>query len=133
LIHTDYLVSLLGNENRLDTLQILRSSAGRGHILLYNTLAIGHKKHPGEQRVSSWPFAVRKLRGSNRQVFVFIRPPGIARGAFELRMDDVWFCKLLLLFEIVSKTDAGLERHACVFLSVMEEYTGVTGYRKPGI
>jgi hypothetical protein len=35
------------NRSLLDTLPILLSSAGRGHILLYNTFAIGHKKHPG--------------------------------------------------------------------------------------
>ena len=83
------------------------------------------------RRAASFVLAVCwKLRGSNRQDFVFIRHPGIARGAFELRMDNVWCCKLFLLFEIVSKTDAGFERHACAFLSVMEEYTGC---RKPGI
>ncbi len=86
------------------------------------------KKDPREQRVSSWPFAVRKSRGSNRQDF--IRPPGIARGAFEGRMDNVCYCKLLLLSEIVWKTDAVFENHARAFLSVMEEYTGC---RKPGI
>jgi hypothetical protein len=66
--------------------------------------AIGHTKHPNEQRISSWPFAVKKLSGANRQDSVFIRPPGISHGAFELRMDNVWFCKILLLFEIESKT-----------------------------
>ena len=40
----------------------------------------------------------------------------------QLRMDNVWFCKVLLLFEIESKSDIGLERHACAFISVMEEY-----------
>jgi hypothetical protein len=95
----------------------------------YITLAIGHTKHSGEQRVSSFPFAVKKLRASNRQDFVFIRPPGISHGAFQLRMDNVWFCKVLLLFEIESKSDIGFERHACAFVSVMEEYNG---QRRPG-
>ena len=114
----------LQNRALLDTLRKLRSTGGTGHIVLFNTLAIGHTKHPNEQRISSWPFAVKKLRGANRQDFVFIRPPGISHGAFELRMDNVWFCKTLLLFEIESKTDLGLKRHSCAFVSVLEEYSG---------
>ena len=70
------------------------------------------------------------MRGSNLQDFVFICPPGIAHGAFELRMDNVWYCKLLLLFEIESRTDDGIKRHKCAFVSVLEEFTGD---KKPGI
>jgi hypothetical protein len=33
-----------------------------------------------EQRIACWPFAVNKLRGSNRQDFVFIRPPVFQTG-----------------------------------------------------
>ncbi len=55
--------------------------------------------------MSSFPFAIKRLRASNRQDFVFIRPPGISHGALQLRMDNVWFCKVLLLFEIESKSD----------------------------
>jgi hypothetical protein len=44
-------------------------------------------------------------------------------------MDNVWFCKTLLLFEVESKTDLGLKRHSCAFVSVLEEYTGS---RRPG-
>ncbi len=95
----------------------------------YITLAIGLTKHSGEQRVSSFPFAVKRLRASNRQDYVFIRPPGISHGAIQLRMDIVWFCKVLLLFEIESKSDIGFERHACAFVSAMEEYNG---QRRPG-
>ena len=119
----------LQNRALLDTLQKLSSTGGTGHIVVFNTLAIGHTKHPNEQRISSWPFAVKKLRGANRQDFVFIRPPGISHGAFELRMDNVWFCKILLLFQVESKTDHGLKRHSCAFVSVLEEYTGP---RRPG-
>jgi hypothetical protein len=102
----------------------LHTSEGTGHIAVFNTLAIGHRKHSGEQHVSSFPFAVKRLKASNRQVFVFIWPPGISHGAFQLRMDDVWFCKVLLLFEIESKSDIGFERHSCAFVSVTEEYNG---------
>ena len=93
------LLFYLQNRALLDTLRKLRSTQGTGHIAIFNTLAIGHTKHPNEQRISCWPFAGKKLRSSNRQDFVFIRPPGISHGAFELRMDNVWFCKILLLFQ----------------------------------
>jgi len=120
------LVYLLHLQNRglLETLRKLKSTGGSGHIVIFNTLAIGHTKHPHEQRISSWPFPGEKLRASNRQDFVFIRPPGISHGAFQLRMDNVWFCKVLLLFQIESKTDLGWKRHSCAFVSVLEEYTG---------
>ena len=39
-------------------------------------------------------------------------------------MDNVWFCKILLLFQVESKTDLSLKRHSCAFVSVLEEYTG---------
>ena len=57
---------------------------------------------------------------------VFIRPPEISDGAFQLRMDNIWFkfSKLLLLFKIHTKTDAGMQQHECAFVSVLEEYQG---------
>jgi hypothetical protein len=63
------------------------------------------------------------------QDYIFIRPPGISHGAFELRMDNVWFCKVLLLFHFESNTDVGLKRHSCAFVTVLEEYSGP---RRPG-
>ncbi len=68
--------------------------------------------------------------GSNRQDFVFIRPPGIAHGV-ELIMDNMWYCKLLLLFEIESRTDDGMKLHKCALVSVssLEEFTED---KKPG-
>jgi hypothetical protein len=44
-------------------------------------------------------------------------------------MDNVWYCKLLLLFEIESRTDDGMKLHKCAFVSVLEEFTGD---KKPG-
>ncbi len=102
----------------------IHATGGKGHIALFNTLAIGHIKHANEQRISCHPFEKKKLRGANRQDFVFIRPPGISHGAFALRMDNIWFCKVLLLFQIDSNTDLGWKRHSCAFVSVLEEYTG---------
>jgi hypothetical protein len=77
----------LQNRGLLDILQKLKSSGGSGEIVVFNTLAIGHTNHAHGQRISSWPFT-KKLRGSNRQDYVFIRPPGISRGAFEVRTDN---------------------------------------------
>jgi hypothetical protein len=61
---------------------------------------------------------------------VFIRRPGISEGAFQLRIDNIWFCKLVLLFTIETKSDTGMKQHACVFVSVLEEYKG---HRRPGL
>jgi hypothetical protein len=54
----------------------------------------------------------------------FICPPGISDGAFQLRMDNIWFCKLLLLFKVYTKTDAGMQYRECAYVSVLEEYKG---------
>ena len=35
-------------------------------------------------------------------------------------MDNVWFCKVLLLFQVESNTDVGLKRHSCAFVTVLE-------------
>ena len=45
-----YLCCLFYLQNRalLDTLRKLRSTGGTGHIVIFNTLAIGHTKHPNE-------------------------------------------------------------------------------------
>ncbi len=66
----------------------------------------------------------KKVAQNNSQNMVFIRPPGISAGAFQLRMDNIWFkfCKLLLLFKIHTKTDTGMQEHECAFVSVLEEY-----------
>jgi hypothetical protein len=60
---------------------------------------------------------------------VFIPQPGISGGTFQLRMGNFRFCKLLLLFKISTKTDAGMQQHECAYVSVLEEYSGL---RKPG-
>jgi hypothetical protein len=59
--------------------------------------------------------------------------PGISEGASQLRIDNIWFCKLRLLFTIETKTDAGIagmKKHACAFVSLLEEYKG---HRRPGL
>jgi hypothetical protein len=57
---------------------------------------------------------------TNHQDMVFIRPPGISDGAFQLRIDNIWFCTLLLLFKILLKTDTGMHYHECAYDSVLE-------------
>jgi hypothetical protein len=66
----------------------------------------------------------KNLQQTNCQDMVFIRPPGISDGAFQLRMDNIWFCKLLLLFKIRTKTNTGIQQHECAFVSLLEEYQG---------
>ena len=125
-IHLTYV-----HQNRalLDTLCLHQSNNNRGHLCIYSTLLIGHTKHPGHMRISSLPFVPKKMHRTNRQDMVFIRPPGISDGAFQLRMDNIWFCKLLLLFKISTMTDAGIKQHNCAYVSVLEEYKGT---RKSG-
>jgi hypothetical protein len=79
--------------------------------------------------VLCWPFASKKLRKTNHQDWVFIRPPGVPLGEFQLKMDHVWFCKVLMLFSFVSKDDTGSKQHDCAYVSVLDEYKG---RRRPG-
>jgi hypothetical protein len=67
---------------------------------------------------------------ANRQDMVFARPPGIESGGFELRPDNVWYCKLLLTFPVESQTDSGIRRFVCAYISVLEEYNGS---KTPGV
>ena len=126
ILHIVHINPKYDEQNRalLDTLRIHRSNNNQGHIVLYTTLLIGHTQHPGHMRVSSRPMVPKKLQQTNRQDWVFIRPPGISDGAFQLRMDNIWFCKLLLLFKIYTKTDAGMQYQECAYVSVLEEYKG---------
>ncbi len=57
----------------------------------------------------------------NHQDMVFICPPGISDGDFQLRMDNIWFHKMLLLFKINMDTDTKMQQHQCAFVSVLEE------------
>ena len=41
--------------------------------------------------------------GSNREDFVFVRPPGVER--FELGTDNVWYGRLILLFSMSVQSD----------------------------
>jgi hypothetical protein len=50
---------------------------------------------------------------------VFIRPLGISDCAFELRMDNIRFCKVLLPFSIDRKTDTLMKTHECAYVFVL--------------
>ena len=132
-MHILHINSKYAEQNRalLDTLLIHQSNNTWGHIVLQSTLIICHTKHKpeGHMSLSSWLFVPRKLQQTNRQDMVFIRPPGISDGAFQLRMDNIWFCEFLLLFKIHTKTDTGMQYLDCAYVSVLEEYKG---HRKPG-
>jgi hypothetical protein len=54
---------------------------------------------------------------------VFISPPEISEHTFQIKMDDIWFWKLLLLFKIHTKTDTGMQYRERSYVSVLEEYT----------
>ncbi len=79
-------------------------------IRLYTTLLIGHVKHPGQMRISCWLMTQKKLQQTNRQDWVFIRPPGISAFQLELTISGSEN-KLLLLFAIETKTDTGMRKH----------------------
>jgi hypothetical protein len=64
------------------------------------------------------------LQQSNSKDYVFILPPGISDSAFQLRMDNIWFCKVLLRFSIDTMTDKRMQTHECAYVSVLEEYKG---------
>jgi hypothetical protein len=110
----------------LDTVCIRGSARRAGHFQLFSTLIIGHEEKEGVQRVYSYPFAYEKTKpvrkGAHRQDLVFVRPPDMLR--FKLSMESVWFCKVLLFFTFETRTDSGIKKHKCAFVSVMWEYEG---------
>jgi hypothetical protein len=131
ILHVMHINPKYAEQNRalLGTLRIHRSNNNQGHIVLYSALLIRHTQYKGQMPVSLWPFVPRTLQRINRQDLVFIRPPGISDGTFQLRMDNIWFCNLLLLFKIHTTKDAGMQYHECAYVSVLAEYKGP---RKPG-
>ena len=92
-----------------------------GHFSLFSTLEIGHSVYPGSQRVQCWPFTEMRFYGNNRDDFVFIRPPGVE--AFVLAPENVWYCRVRLLFDMSLKVDTSEDTSEmrCAFVSVCEE------------
>ena len=97
---------------------------GEGHIRMFGTLELGHTVHPGFQRLQCWPFPDLRYYGSNRQDFVFIRPPGVE--LFVLSPENVWYGKLSLIFTMsiqidgqVDPVDLESRQVECAFISVL--------------
>ena len=91
---------------------------------LFDGLAIGHKTLAGVQQVYAWPFPKRLFRGKcTHQDFVFVRPHGSDHALFHPAPDNVWYCRCLLLFTIVVRTDVMGSVHInCALLSKLEPY-----------
>ena len=132
----------LQNRGLLDAMHFQQSNSNAGHILLYTTLigAIGLDSGIHNILVTCASphsrLCRKKLWQSNRQDMAFIHPPGISDGAILLRMRNIRFCncvtdcKLLLLFKIHSKIDAGMKELECAYVSVPEEYNGAERAKK---
>jgi len=105
----------------LATLTVRDAAKDRGHFRLFGTLAIGHAVHPGAQRVQCWPFEELLYYGDNRQDFVLVRPPGTVADSFAPTPDNVWYCKVLLLFDIEAETDSGPKEYQCAYVSLLEQ------------
>ncbi len=79
--------------------------------------------------MQSWPFPQLQSYGSNREDYVFVRPPGVE--AFELAPDNIWYGKVKLLFLVSVKSDVSEEitRIDCAYVSfcceIKLEKTGV--------
>jgi hypothetical protein len=86
----------------------IKAHKGMGEISLFGGVAIGHKTLKGVQLpwVYAWPFPKRLFRGKcNSQDFVFVRPRGSDHTLFLPSPDNVWYCRCLLIFTIVVRTD----------------------------
>ena len=92
ILHITHICAYSQVRGLLDTLQLLASDQGEGHLRMYSTLLIGHRIYAGEQRVACWPFKGKTLQKSNRQDLVFARPAGIDKGGFQLRIDNSLDC-----------------------------------------
>ena len=68
-----------------------------------------------------WPFKVLLYYGANRQDFVLIRPPGTAGKIFTPTPDNLWYCKVLLVFDMEAETDKGPKEYHCVRVSLLEQ------------
>jgi len=105
----------------LATLTVRDAAKDRGHFRLFGTLAIGHAVHPGAQRVQCWPFEELLYYGANRQDFVLVRPPGTVADSFAPTPDNVWYCKVLLFFDVEAETDSGPKEYQCAYVSLLEQ------------
>lgn len=105
----------------LGTLTVRKAMKDDGHFRLFGTLSIGHKLYPGCQRVQCWPFEQLLYYGANRQDHVLVMPPNTVAANFKLTPDSVWYCKVMLLFDVEAKTDSGQKQYQCAYVSILEQ------------
>ena len=105
----------------LRTLKERPAMKDQGHFRLFGTLELGHSEYPGLQRVQCWPFKELQYYGVNRQDFVFVRPPEAAAEGFTPTPDNVWYCKVLLLFDMEAETDSGPKEFQCAYVSLLQQ------------
>lgn len=103
------------------TMNVRPAMKDKGHFRLFGTLAIGHSVHPGVQRVQCWPFPDLKFYGANRQDHIFVRPPGAEAEGFTPTPDNVWYCRVLLFFDMEAESDSGPKEYRCAYISILEQ------------
>ena len=105
---------------------------------VFSTLDIGHGDYVGKQILYSKPFVNISERPKNglhhipsplpsRMDYVFFIPPRPfyigRRRDFELSLDDAWYGRLSLLFNMQFRTDSGEIREvACAMIDVLFNY-----------
>ncbi len=52
---------------------------------------------------------------------MLVRPPGTAGIIFTPTLDSLWYCKVLLLFDMESETDKGTKKYHCAYVSLLEQ------------
>jgi hypothetical protein len=105
----------------LATLNVRPALKDSGHFRIFGTLAIGHAVHRGFQRLHCWPFPDLKFYGANRQDHCIVRPPGEAAQGFTPTPDNVWYCKILLLFDMEANSDSGPRQYQCAYVALLEQ------------
>ncbi len=105
----------------MDNLKSWKSVKRGGQFQLFSVLSIGHTQLPGFQRLISRPCPAKRNGGSNRQDLVFVRPPDAGKN-FRVSINTVWYCRVLLLFSFYTRTDSGIKRHNCAYVSVLWDY-----------
>ena len=69
---------------------------------------ISTKVHMLHIFINIWPFPELRFYGNNREDFVFIRPPGVEASV--LAPENVWYCRVRLLFDMSVKVDTARTR-----------------------
>ena len=68
--------------------------------------------------------ACERLTKDLLRIYLEFVHPGFCTAPLICEWATFGSAKILLLFQVESKTDLGMKRHSCAFVLVMEEYTG---------